>query len=187
VARNQVAKLVSLVEDLLEVADSSEGRIELERESLDLAELAQAVAQRLEPAAARAGCALVLDAPSPVPGEWDRARLEQVLTHLLTNAFRFGPHAPVRLSVQAEPGGAQLSVVDRGIGLAAADRERIFEKFARAVPDRHYGGLGLGLYLTRQIVEALGGSIEVHSAEGQGASFTVHLPRACESTTATVH
>jgi signal transduction histidine kinase len=111
-------------------------------------------------------------------GQWDRLRLEQVVTNLLTNALKYGAGRPVRLALEAEGGSARLCVQDEGIGIAPEAQGRIFEKFERAVSDRHYGGLGLGLYITREIVHALGGSVSVESAPGQGARFRVTLPLA---------
>jgi two-component system, LuxR family, sensor kinase FixL len=111
-------------------------------------------------------------------GHWDRSRLEQVLLNLLTNAMKYGEGRPVRGRVEQDDGLVRLEVQDEGIGISSEDQERIFERFERATPARHhYEGLGLGLYLTRQIVLAHGGSIRVRSAPGQGSTFTVELPR----------
>jgi signal transduction histidine kinase len=118
----------------------------------------------------------MIDAPGPVIGTWDRARVEQVVAILLSNAIKFGGGKPIEIAVREDGARALLAVSDQGIGIAHAVQDTIFEPFARAAPSRQYGGLGLGLYIARQIVEALGGSIRVHSALGQGATFTVELP-----------
>ena len=111
-------------------------------------------------------------------GEWDRLRIEQVITNLLANAVKFGAGEPVRVALTCSPALATISVRDEGIGIARADHERIFELFHRTPTERPFGGLGLGLWIARQIVGAMGGSIEVKSALSQGAEFLVTLPQA---------
>ncbi|HEX5753031.1 MAG TPA: HAMP domain-containing sensor histidine kinase [Archangium sp.] len=124
----------------------------------------------------RAGCEVSLSLQPHVTGRWDRARLEQALTHLLSNAAKFGARRPIRLLVSQGGGTARLVVEDQGIGVSPEALERIFGRFERAVPTQEYGGLGLGLFLTRQIVEAHGGSIHVTSRPGEGATFVLELP-----------
>ena len=94
-------------------------------------------------------------------GHWDRLRLEQVMSHLLSNALKYGQGQPITIEGRVAGGQALLTVEDHGIGIAPADQERVFGRFERAVPSRHYGGFGLGLFITRQVVEALGGMITV--------------------------
>lgn len=178
VAEAQIRKLSRLVDELLDVSLIAQGQLSLKREPVDLAELARETAARFEPAAEQAHCALEVDASSEVVGRWDRFRLEQVVGNLLSNAIKYGAGEPVRLKVTRDRGQPQLSVWDRGIGIAAESLSRIFGKFERAVSERHYGGLGLGLYVTRQIVEAHGGSIRAESEPGKGAAFIVELPAA---------
>jgi signal transduction histidine kinase len=112
----------------------------------------------------------------PLTGRWDRLRLEQVVTNLLSNALKYGPGKPIQVRLEAAGELARLTVRDEGIGIEPECLSRIFEKFERAVSGRHYGGLGLGLYITRQIVSALGGRVAVESRPQQGAVFTVELP-----------
>src|SRR6185312_11439403 len=102
---------------------------------------------------------------------------DQIVTNLLSNAIKYGRGQPITIAIDARADRAMLSVADRGIGIGEEDQARIFERFERAVSVRHYGGFGLGLWIVRQIVQALGGTIEVESAPGQGATFTVTLPR----------
>jgi signal transduction histidine kinase len=111
-------------------------------------------------------------------GSWDRSRVDQIVTNLVANAIKFGPGKPIEIVLGEEAGTTRLSVKDHGIGVDPARQERIFDRFERAVSDRHYGGLGLGLYISRQIAQAHGGSIRVESAPGAGATFTVELPGA---------
>ncbi len=126
--------------------------------------------------ARRAGCDVSVEAEAEVVGSWDRGRLDQVVTNLLANAIKYGAGAPIHITVRQEGGRARLIVRDQGIGVAAAERGRIFDRFERAVSSRHYGGLGLGLYIVRRIVDAHAGAIAVEGAPGAGAQFIVELP-----------
>jgi signal transduction histidine kinase len=111
-----------------------------------------------------------------VVGFWDAFRLDQVATNLVGNALKYGAGKPVTVRVAASGGRAVLTVTDHGIGIPPEDQDRIFGKFERAVSERHYGGLGLGLWITRQAVEAMGGAIRVRSTPGVETVFTVELP-----------
>ena len=176
-ANRQTVRLTSLVENLLEVSRITTGRLGLQREQVDLGELVADAAERFEAPARNAGCQLTIEAAStPVRGHWDRVKLEHVLANLLSNALKYGAGKPVRIRVEESEGVARLSVTDAGIGIAAEDISRIFGRFERAVSTRHYGGLGLGLFIARQIVEAHGGEIQVRSAPIRGSEFTVILP-----------
>jgi len=104
--------------------------------------------------------------------------MEQVVTNLLTHALKYGAGKPIHVSVGVEDGEAVLRVRDGGIGIAPEHQPQIFERFMRAVSDRHYGGMGLGLFITREIVQAHGGTAGVESELGKGSVFTVRLPRA---------
>ncbi len=178
VGSRQVKRLSELVGDLLDVARIAGGRFRLEFEEVELSTLTREVVARHEPEATRAGSRLVLEAQEAVVGHWDRLRLEQVITNLVDNAIKYGAGKPIHIQLEADAGRALLRVRDEGIGIAPENLSRIFDRFERAVSDRHYGGLGLGLYITRTIVEAMGGTIQVESTLGQGATFTVVLPRA---------
>lgn len=173
----QTRRLTALVDELLDVSRMRLGRLDLRREELDLAELAREVVRQLEVELARSGSPIALRAEVPATGRWDRTRLEQVLTNLLVNAAKFGEGRPIAVTVQAEAGLARLAVADQGIGIPPEHQERVFGRFERAASPEHYGGLGLGLWIAREIVEAHGGRILLRSAPGLGSTFTVELPR----------
>jgi PAS domain S-box-containing protein len=175
-AARQTARLSRLVESLLDVSRITGGQLPLEREEIDFAELVSEVAERFREEARRAGCSLAVDVEAPVVGRWDRLRLEQVVANLISNAIKYGAGKPVEVHLAAGEGAARLTVRDYGLGVAEEDKKRIFERFERAVSMRHYGGLGLGLYIARQIIEAHGGSIAVSSERGAGSTFTITLP-----------
>ncbi|MGC3999244.1 MAG: CHASE domain-containing protein [Anaeromyxobacter sp.] len=177
VVRRNVERLVRLVASLLDISRITAGRLELELEDVDLAAVAREVAHRFEEEAQRAGCALGLELDGHVVGRWDRLRVDQVVTNLLSNAIKYGQGQPIDVRVSAQADRAVLAVRDHGIGIAPADQPRIFERFERAVSKRNYGGFGLGLWIVRQLVEAMGGTVRVESAPGQGALFTVELVR----------
>jgi signal transduction histidine kinase len=172
----QLGHLNGLVNRLLDVAYLTSGPIRLSIEEADLAAIAREVAQRFEPALAWARCPLVLCAGDPVVGRWDRFHVEQVVHNLLANAIKFGAGAPIEVAVTAEGRVAKVVVRDHGVGIAAEDHDRIFARFAHAEGARAFQGLGLGLWIVRQIVDASGGRVSVDSRPGAGASFTVALP-----------
>jgi PAS domain S-box-containing protein len=174
----QSKHLASLIDRLLDVSRIQAGQLELEVEEVDLAAVSHEVLSELRDEVARTGSTVTIEAQSPVMGMWDRGRLAQVVTNLLSNALKYGSGQPVRVKVWADGSDARVSVEDGGIGIAEETQQRIFERFERAVSARHYGGLGLGLYIVRQIVEAHGGDIALESLPGKGSTFTVEIPRA---------
>lgn len=171
-----VDRQARLVENLLDVSRVTAGPVALHFDEFDLAAALQAVADEFAEAARAAGCALRLQV-QPMLGRWDRERVEQVFRNLVSNAIKYGAGQPIDVSLQ--PGrGADVRVVvrDRGIGIPAEQQLRIFERFERAVSERHFGGFGLGLWVTRKLVNAMGGVVAVASSRGEGATFTVDLP-----------
>jgi PAS domain S-box-containing protein len=174
----QVKVFTRLVNDLLDISRIAAGRLELRLADVDLAAVVRDAVAHFGPELAQAGCPVTVDADAPAVGRWDRPRLEQVVMNLLSNALKYGRGKPVEVSVRADAESARLTVRDHGIGIEPEDRERIFTRFERAVTGHDYGGLGMGLYIVRQLAEALGGSVRVDSEPGAGAAFTVDLPRA---------
>jgi signal transduction histidine kinase len=174
--RRQCKQLSGLIESLLDVSRIRSGRLTLERSRMELGQLVRECMERLAPQAEAAGSPLRLEAEAPVFGSWDRFRLEQVVINLLGNAIKYGAGKPVDILVRAEGTHARLVVKDQGIGIREEDQRRVFDRFERAVSPRHFGGVGLGLYITRQIVNAHAGTIELSSQPDQGSTFTVRLP-----------
>jgi len=177
-ANRQVARLSELIGHLLDVSRIVAGRFKLEWERIDFAAMVRDVAARYEAQAAQVGSVLTVVAPRELWGVWDSFRLDQVLTNLVDNAVKYGAGGPIDITLVNQNGHALLTVKDHGIGIAAENLDRIFQRFERAVSHRHYGGLGLGLFITRTIVEAMEGTVKVESTLGQGATFRVDLPQA---------
>jgi len=171
-------RLADLIETLLDVSSIAGGRIALKLETHELRELAHEVVERLQPTAARIGVAISLRAQGPVSGQWDSLRIGQVITNLVSNAIKYGAGTPVDVTVLLDGDSAVLEVTDSGPGVRSEDLDRIFSRFERAASMRHFGGMGLGLYVTRQIVEAHGGEVTAQNRDGGGARFTVRLPLA---------
>lgn len=174
-ANTRLQRLAKLVEDLFDVSRLSQGTLPIRREQVDLAALTAEVVDRWKDELARVQCDCTLEATAPVVGHWDGLRLEQVIDNLLGNATKYGPGKPISLSVTRDGAVARLTVQDQGMGIAPEAQTRIFERFERAVSE-NYGGFGLGLWISREVLKAHGGRISVQSTPGQGATFTVELP-----------
>jgi signal transduction histidine kinase len=178
VIARQVERLGYLVEELLDISRLTEGGLAFQCEDVDLTEVVREVVERFRQEMVQAHSALVLQGmEGPVMGQWNRPRLEQVVINLLTNAIKYGQGRPITLALRVDEEFVWFSVRDEGIGIVPRDQGRIFERFERAVSEQHYGGFGLGLWIVREIVRGLGGSISVCSELGMGATFTVELPR----------
>jgi len=179
----QLGRLTELVDALLDVSRAASGQLQLRIENVDLGAVVQAAAQRFKDDLASAGCSLSVmvtgpDGPrSPVFGRWDRLRLDEVVTNFLSNAIKYGAGKPIQIRLSASETVATIEVEDHGIGISHADQQRLFERFARVVSPDHYGGFGLGLWIVKLLVEAMGGKVAVRSAIGQGSVFSAELPR----------
>ena len=162
-----VVRLERLIDRLLDISRVTVGRLSLERESVDLATLVGDVVERTRPALQQAGCTLSLRTQMAVVGRWDRLRLEQTVDNLLSNAMKFGAGKPIEITLEGDDLLGKVTVRDFGVGMAADEQARIFNRFERLQPVRHFGGFGLGLWIVRQIVEAHGGEIRVWSQPGR--------------------
>jgi PAS domain S-box-containing protein len=175
-AQRQVRRLSGLVKDLLDVTRLSRGQLELSLSEISLSEVVSAVVEQFSAEAQRNGCAIEVALTRDAVGHWDRGRIEQIVENLLGNAIKYGGGKPIHVEVTADPECARLVVRDQGIGIEPEALPRIFGKFERASSARHFGGLGLGLFIVRQITEHHGGTIRASSEPQRGATFTVELP-----------
>ena len=169
-------RLLETLDRLLDVSRLSTGRIDLQAEPMNLAEVVREVIDGFEAELAVARCKLTLSARGTATGSWDRLRVEQVLRNLLSNAIRFGAGRPIEVAVDADHDFASVSIRDHGIGIAPDQQSKIFERFERGAEQRS-GGFGIGLWIVRNICVAMGGAVSVDSTLGEGACFTVMLPR----------
>jgi PAS domain S-box-containing protein len=173
-------RLTELVEALLDVSRIATGRFTLHLEQADLADIVATAVDRLHEVADHAGCTLAVTADHAI-GTWDRSRIDQIITNLVSNAIRYAAGSPIAVTVERRAGDAVIEVRDRGPGLPDGQIARMFERFERGTSMRHFAGLGLGLYVVRQITEAHGGQVTAENSAGGGACFTVRLPLASNS------
>lgn len=173
-------RLTKLIDSLLDVARINAGKIELHPERIDIAEAVQETVSRFQREAEVSGSTLTLEIANVGEAELDRVRLEQVLANLITNAIKFGAGKPIKVLVSRDQQWLRMAVVDLGIGIGPKDKERIFHRFEQVTQQSPNGGLGLGLYITKQIVEAQGGRISVESQLNVGTTFLVELPLPAE-------
>lgn len=172
---NQVSRTSALVDRLFDVSRIASGRLTIAPELVDLREAVEEALEPLRREASAVGSTLTVDLAA-ASGRFDRMRIQQVVTNLVGNSIKYAAGKPIEVALHAEGSTAVLTVRDDGIGIPEDRIATIFERFERAAPVRHFGGLGLGLYITRQIVEAHGGSVSVVSRSGAGATFRVTLP-----------
>lgn len=171
---SQITRLTNLVGELLDVSVIASGRLSMAVEQFDMADLVDEVVRRFHDAGQAPN--LHYAGVKGVVGAWDRSRIDQVATNLISNALKYGAEKPVDVELRRDGDTAVLVVRDQGIGISKEHQYRIFERFERAVTGRAFSGLGLGLYIVREIVAAHGGRIEVESEEGKGSTFRAYLP-----------
>ncbi len=175
-AVRQIDRLTALINNMLDVTRITSGRLTIAARRMDLGESVRRVLARSHEMLRRARCTVELSIDHAIVGHWDPIGVETVLSNLLSNAAKFGEGKPIEVSIEPGEARARIVVRDHGIGIAVAEQDRIFQRFERAVPARHYGGFGIGLWAARQIIEAHGGEIRVESEPGAGSTFTVELP-----------
>ncbi|MDQ0123985.1 signal transduction histidine kinase [Pseudomonas lini] len=172
----QIKSLIRLIEDMLDVSRIRTGKLSIRPTRFDLSALVRDLLQNFAPQIEAAESSVTLQAGQPVVGHWDEFRIEQVISNLLTNALRYGAKSPITVKVYSESGQALVEVQDLGIGISEENQKRIFQQFERVTAKHAVAGLGLGLFISEQIVTAHGGSITVQSRIGEGALFRVCLP-----------
>jgi signal transduction histidine kinase len=172
----QIQSLIRLIEDMLDVSRIRTGKLSIRTSAFDLAELVSNLLENFSAQIAAAESSVTFRAEEPVIGVWDEFRIEQVVANLLTNALRYGAHKPIEVRVYSVEGQARVDVRDQGIGISEENQQRIFQQFERVAANHAIHGLGLGLFISDQIVAAHGGKIVVESKEGEGSMFRVCLP-----------
>ena len=172
----QIQSLIRLIEDMLDVSRIRTGKLSIRPQPFDLSELVRQLLENYAAQIAAAESSISLIADDPVIGVWDEFRIEQVISNLLTNALRYGARKPVTVKVFSDNGRACVEVTDQGIGITPENQKRIFQQFERVSANHAVAGLGLGLFISEQIVLAHGGQIEVESEVGKGSTFRVCLP-----------
>jgi len=172
----QIIRLTRLIEDMLDASRLRTGHLTLNREEFDLSSLVADVVDRFRPQLSSAKCTVELQTAPLIRGAWDKPRLEQVVANLLSNALKYGPGKPIRVTTSIEEPYAILAVQDFGMGITEEDQAKLFQRFGRVASVKQFGGLGMGLYISREIVEAHGGRIHLKSAPGEGSTFTVEIP-----------
>jgi PAS domain S-box-containing protein len=178
IIENEDRRLGRFVDELLDLGNIQSGEMYFKFEDVDLGQVVREVATNLGPELARSGSGMSITTEGRPVGQWDKYGLTQVMTNLVSNAIKFGEGKPITVAVREHQGCTTLKVKDHGIGMDPETLGRIFNPFERGVSVRNYGGLGLGLYIARRIVEGLGGVVEVDSTPGQGSTFTVELHNA---------
>lgn len=172
----QVKRLLRLVQDMLDHSRLQAGRMDIHQEAVELRGLVRDVIERCQAQAESTGATLWMDDGAPVWGRWDQFRIEQVVTNLITNAIKYGSGKPVEVEVSRDARDARIVVRDHGLGIAPEHLGKIFQQYERVGESKHIAGLGLGLYITKGLVERHGGQISVESQVGVGSTFTVQLP-----------
>ncbi|MDB5982144.1 MAG: Chemotaxis regulator - transmits chemoreceptor signals to flagelllar motor component CheY [Pseudomonas sp.] len=172
----QIQSLIRLIEDMLDVSRIRTGKLSIRPSRFDLSQLVANLLEGFSAQITAARSEVSFATEGPVVGTWDEFRIEQVVANLLTNALRYGARGPIEIRVYSEGGEARVDVRDQGIGISEENQKRIFQQFERVSAKHVIAGLGLGLFISEQIVSAHGGTITVQSAEGQGSLFRVCLP-----------
>lgn len=172
----QVSSLTHLVNDLLDISRIQTGVFELHRAQFNLSELVDEISQRFKEQLEHARIPLTLHLNPDLEGSWDRFRLEQVIVNLISNAIKYAPQTPLEIFTYIENGRAVMEVVDKGPGIEIDMLDKIFHRFERGNSPQNISGLGLGLFITKKIIEHHKGRISVESAPGRGARFIVELP-----------
>ena len=172
----QIKSMIRLIDDMLDVSRMRSGKLSIRPAQVELMSLLERIVSDLSLQAATTGSSLTLLPHEPVSGCWDEFRVEQVIVNLLTNALRYGCGQPVEVSVERDGACARIDVRDGGKGIAPADLERIFEPYERGARNGEPKGLGLGLYISRQLAISHAGELRVTSSAGQGSVFSLLLP-----------
>ena len=176
--QHQIQSMVTLIDDMLDVSRIRHNRLRVRPRPAELSSVVKRAVAQVSSQAATAGTVITLKADAEIAGCWDEFRIQQVIVNLLNNAIRYGQGKPVTVTLSAANERACIEVRDQGTGIAPADQKRIFQQFERGQDNADASGFGLGLYISQQLVQAHGGTIELVSEARKGAAFTVRLPLA---------
>jgi PAS domain S-box-containing protein len=175
---SQIDRLTRLVDDMLDISRIRTGKLSIKKESCDLNSMLMDILGRTREQFEASGSGQpIIEHSEMALGEWDPMRIDQVILNIITNAIRYGLGKPISISIKNHQESVRLTVTDQGLGIAKADHQKIFERYERGLLDREVSGLGLGLFISKQIVAAHGGTIRVESEIGHGSTFIVDLPR----------
>lgn len=171
-----VERITHLIDDMLDISKITSGQLIMQFDDFDLSEIVYEVGERIKPILNQAGCELSMTIGPSIKARVDRLRIEQVISNLLVNAAKYASKAPVHLSLRLHHHVAEISVQDEGPGITQGDQARIFDKFERARSADKVSGMGLGLYISKKIIDLHHGKILIDSSPGQGAKFTIKIP-----------
>jgi signal transduction histidine kinase len=177
-AHTQVERLSNTIDKLLDVSRFTSGKVEMNFEPVNVSELVKKTVASFDIQLKKLGCSYTIDAGDNIVAECDHFRIQQVLINILTNAMKYGPGQPIHILLASEKNKVILKIKDHGVGISREDHVRIFRRFERGVSSKNYGGLGLGLYISSEIVKHHQGSIFIESSLGNGASFIAQIPTA---------
>lgn len=175
--REHLSRITRIIDNILDESRISHGRLPMHLEKFDLGDMAMAILNEFKVAAENAGVTVTIEAEKNLIGTWDRFRLEQVLLNLLTNALRYGNKKPISVKVSGTEDTVMLAVRDQGVGIKPEDQQRVFERFERAISENEVSGMGLGLFISNNVIKAHGGEIRLRSIPGEGSEFLIILPR----------
>lgn len=175
--REHLARITRIIDNILDESRITNNRLTMNTDKFDFSEMVLSILNEFKLAAETSGVSVYAETEKNIVGTWDRFRLEQVLLNLLTNALRYGNKTPIFVKVSADSDTVKLSVRDQGMGIKPEDQIRVFERFERAISGNEVSGVGLGLFISKNIVQALGGEIKLTSEPGKGSEFLVVLPR----------
>lgn len=181
----QIQSMIRLINDMVDVSRATTGTLSIRTGAVNLTQLVTRITSDFSQQAQVVGCCITLEIVPDVVGDWDEFRVEQILVNLITNALRYGGGKPVSIGFSLIDDHVAIHVQDQGTGIPESEQQRIFEKFERLGNNQVKEGLGMGLYIARQLAEAHGGNLSVNNTPGAGACFTLRLPitRGPESTT----
>jgi signal transduction histidine kinase len=174
--RRQLARINRLIDDMLDISRLRNSKLSIHKENFDVIALIEDITDRLTHELKNFGCDLVKDIKGPLMVTADSYRIEQVIVNLLINAMKYGAGAPISIRAKKLSSHTTIEIEDKGPGIRAEDKERIFNRFERAVSSHDVSGMGLGLYISRQIMELHQGKVYARSEYGKGSTFIVEIP-----------